>query len=179
MPSLGLNAAFSLVTNLLGVRLDPYQVFNFMIEIEGVLAGAFSECSGLGVETEVLEYREGGLNEYVHRFAGPTKYPPLVLKHGLTQIDGLWTWHQQVVQGTVTRQNGTIYLLDQQRIPVMFWDFKEAYPVKYTGPELRADSGAVAFESIELAHRGLSRPTLGSLLGGLSASISGSVDIGF
>ena len=30
MPSLGLNAAFSLVTNLLGVRLDPYQVFNFM-----------------------------------------------------------------------------------------------------------------------------------------------------
>jgi phage tail-like protein len=179
MPSLGLNAAFSLVTNLLGVRLDPYQVFNFMIEIEGVLAGAFSECSGLAVETEVLEYREGGLNEYVHRFAGPTKYPPLVLKHGLTQIDGLWTWHQQVVQGTVTRQNGTIYLLDQQRIPVMFWDFKEAYPVKYTGPELRADSGAVAFESIELAHRGLSRPTLGSLLGGLSASISGSVDIGF
>jgi len=179
MPSLGLNAAFSLVTNLLGVRLDPYQVFNFMVEIEGVLAGAFSECSGLAVETEFFDYREGGQNDYVHRLAGPTKYPPLVLKHGLTQIDGLWTWHQDIVQGNVTRQNGTIYLLDQQRIPVMWWDFKEAYPVKYTGPELRADSGAVAFESIELTHRGLSRPTISGLIAGVGAAISGSVDIGF
>ena len=68
MPSLGLNAAFSLVTNLLGVRTDPYQVCNFLVEIEGILAGGFSECSGLQVETEVFDYREGGLNEYVHRF---------------------------------------------------------------------------------------------------------------
>jgi phage tail-like protein len=179
MPSLGLNAAFSLVTNLLGVRLDPYQVFNFMVEIEGILAGGFSECSGLSVETEYLDYREGGLNEYVHRLPGPTKYPPLLLKHGLTQIDGLWTWHQEVVQGNVQRRNGTIYLLDQQRIPVMWWDFKEAYPVKYTGPDFRADSGAVAFESVELAHRGLSRPTIGSLLAGIGASFSASVDVGF
>ena len=34
MPSLGLNAAFGLVTNLLGVRADPYQVFNFLVEID-------------------------------------------------------------------------------------------------------------------------------------------------
>jgi phage tail-like protein len=179
MPSLGLNAAFSLVTNLLGVRLDPYQVFNFMVEIEGILAGGFSECSGLAVETEYLDYREGGVNEYVHRLPGPTKYPPLVLKHGLTQIDGLWTWHQEVVHGNVQRRNGTIYLLDQQRIPVMWWDFKEAYPVKYTGPDFRADSGAVAFESVELAHRGLSRPTIGDLFAGVGASFSASVDVGF
>ena len=179
MPSLGLNAAFSLVTNLLGVRLDPYQVFNFLVEIEGILAGAFSECSGLGVETEFLDYREGGQNEYVHRLPGPTKYPPLVLKHGLTQIDGLWTWHQDVIQGRVKRRNGTIYLLDQQRIPVMWWDFKEAYPVRYTGPELRADSGGVAFESVELTHHGLSRPTIGSLIAGAGAAIAGSIDVGF
>jgi phage tail-like protein len=179
MPSLGLNAAFSLVTNLLGVRLDPYQVFNFMVEIEGILAGSFSDCSGLSVETEFLDYREGGLNEYVHRFPGPTKYPPLILKHGLTQIDGLWTWHQDVIQGKVQRQNGTIYLLDRQRIPVMWWDFVEAYPVKYTGPDFRADSGAVAFESIELTHRGLSRPTIGGLIAGVGAAIAGAVDIGF
>ena len=61
MPSLGLNAAFSLVTNLLGVRLDPYQGYNFLIEIEGILAGGFSECSGLTVETEFFEFREGGV----------------------------------------------------------------------------------------------------------------------
>ncbi len=49
MPALGLSAAFSLATNLSGIRADPYQAFNFLIEIEGILAGGFSECSGLQV----------------------------------------------------------------------------------------------------------------------------------
>ena len=177
MPALGLNAAFSLATNLSGIRADPYQAFNFLIEIEGILAGGFSECSGLQVETETIEYREGGLNDYMHRFAGPTKYPPLILKHGLTQIDGLWAWHQDVAQGKIERRNGTIYLLDKQHIPVIWWDFKEAFPVKWTGPELRADSGNVAIESVELAHRGLSRPRLANLLTGIGAEMSASLKI--
>lgn len=177
MPSLGVNAAFGLVTNLLGVRADPYQAFNFLVEIEGILAGGFSECSGLQVETEFTDYREGGRNEYVHRFAGPTKYPPLILKHGLTQIDGLWAWHQEVVEQKITRHNGTIYLLDKKRIPVMWWDFKEAFPVKWTGPDLRAESGSVAIESVELSHRGLSRPRLATALAGVGAELAASFDI--
>jgi len=92
MPTLGLNAAFTLATNLLGVRADPYQGFNFLIEVEGILVGGFTECTGLQVETETFEYREGGQNDYMHRFAGPIKYPPLMLKHGVTLIDGLWAW---------------------------------------------------------------------------------------
>lgn len=172
MPSLGINTVFSLASNVAGVRADPYHAFNFLVEIEGILAGGFSECSGLQVETEFHDYREGGVNEYVHRFAGPTKYPPLILKHGLTLIDGLWGWHQDVARGTIERKNGTVYLLNKKHIPVIWWDFKEAFPCKWTGPELRADSGNVAFESIELAHRGLSRPTLATAAAGIGAELS-------
>lgn len=198
MPVPPLNAAFGVVTNLLGVRLDPYAAFNFLVEIEGILVGGFSECSGLVVETEFFDYREGGENGFVHRFVGPTKYPPLILKHGMTLIDGLWGWHQDIANLKVQRRNGTIYLLDKQRIPVMWWDFKEALPVKWTGPELRAQASAVAFESVELAHRGLSKPQLatalaglgaellgavggavGSAIGGVTAGITGKVNIGF
>jgi phage tail-like protein len=143
------------------------------VEIEGILAGGFSECTGLSIETEFFDFREGGQNGFVHRFAGPTKYPPLILKHGLTQIDGLWNWHQDVTKFNVSRKNGTIYLLDKMRIPVMYWNFKEAYPVKWTGPDFRADSASVAIESVELAHRGLSRPTLGSVLGTAGSAIAG------
>ncbi|HVE82805.1 MAG TPA: phage tail protein [Myxococcales bacterium] len=171
MPSLGLNAAFSLITNLLGVRLDPYQSFNFLVEVEGILVGGFSEVSGLGVETETFDYREGGLNEFVHRFSSGTKYQPLVLKHGITLIDGLWGWHQEIVSGTVTRRNGTIYLLNQQHIPVMWWDFTNAFPTRWTGPDLRAGSAQVAIESLELSHQGLSKPALTALIGaGLAAA---------
>jgi|SRR5262245_26569099 phage tail-like protein len=178
MPSLGLNAAFGLAANILGVRADPYRAFNFLVEIEGIIAGGFTECSGLSVETEFFDYREGGCNEYVHRFAGPTRYPPLVLKHGLSPLDGLWAWHQDVVQETITRRNGTIYLLDAKGLPALWWDFKDAFPVKWSGPDLRAESSSVAVESVELAHRGLSRPRLATALAGLGAQLAGSLDIG-
>lgn len=177
MPVLGINAALAAAGNKTGLRFDPYQVFNFFIEIEGILAGGFSECSGLQVETESYEYREGGVNEYVHHFVGPSKHPPLVLRRGLTQIDGLWLWHQEVVRGRVERKNGTIYLLDRNHLPVMWWNFKEAVPLKWTGPELRADSGNVAFLSVELAHRGLSRPVAANMATGFGADIVGSLDI--
>jgi len=162
MTTLGINAAFSAGSNLVGVRNDPYTAFNFLVEIEGLLVGGFSEVSGLQIETEVEEYREGGQNGYIHKLAGPTRYPAnLVLKHGLTDIDSLWGWHQEIVKGNIARKNGTIYLLRRQ-LPAMWWDFKGAYPVKWTGPELRADANNVAVETVELVHHGISKPALSS-----------------
>ena len=197
MAVLGRGLGLAAAERLSGIRLDPYTAFSFFIEIEGLLVGGFSECLGLQVETEVEEYAEGGLNEYSHHFRGRTKYPPLVLKHGMTLLDDLWTWHDEVVAGKVARRNGTIYLLqavslpDQTSfmrvpvdriksahvsinardvnpnarnispgmptIPAAWWNFKNAYPVKWIGPEFRADANNIAFESVELVHEGLTR----------------------
>ena len=176
MPSLGMNAAFSLATNLLGVRNDPYAAFNFLVEIEGLLVGGFSEVSGLQIETEFVDYREGGQNGYMHRLPGPMRYPQnLVLRRGLTDIDSLWVWQQEVAKGQITRRNGTIYMLSRLGIPTMWWDFTEAYPVKWIGPDFRAQTTAVAIETVELTHRGLSKPSLSDLLGGLGGAIGGAV----
>src|SRR5260370_321925 len=167
MSVLSLNAGAALLGNLLGIRNDPYMAFNYLVEIEGLIVGGFSEVTGLTVETEVLEFREGGVNDYVHKLPGPTRNPTnLVLRRGLTDIESLWSWHQSVTQGTVERKNGSIYLLDRQRIPAMWWNFSQAFPVRWQGPEFRASSNAIAVETVELAHRGISKPTASS---GLSA----------
>lgn len=137
---------------------DPFHTFNFSVEVEGLLVAGFSECTGLQVETEVQEYIEGGLNDYAHYFRGRTKYSPLILKRGLTLNDQLWRWHQEVIQGTFERKNGTIYLLDKTHNPVLWWNFKKAFPSKWTGPDLRANSSDVAIESVQLIHQGLSPP---------------------
>jgi phage tail-like protein len=148
----------------LGIRTDPYMAFGFLVEVEGLLVGGFSEVTGLQVETVVETYREGGVNEFEHKLAGATRYPSnLILRHGVTDIGTLWAWHRDVTLGVVERKNGTVYLLDRRQ-PVMGWDFLEAYPVKWTGPELRADSNTVAVEAIELVHRGLSKTSFDSLL---------------
>jgi len=169
MPVVGRNTAFTLLSNATGIRSDPYLAFNFFVEIQGILSGGFSEVSGLQAETETQEYAEGGLNNYVHHFAGRTRYPPLVLKHGLTSLDGLWSWHQKVIQGKVTRLNGTIYLLNEMRVPLIWWNFKNAFPTKWVGPDLRAGSSDIAFESVELVHEGLSRPMLAIMAAGFGA----------
>jgi phage tail-like protein len=157
MPTTGASIGVSIAAGLRDLRVDPYQSNNFIVEVEGLLVGGFTECSGLQIEVETHEYREGGQNDFVHRFAGATKHPLLVLKHGLSPIDGLWGWHQDVSAGHIRRRNGTIYLLNKQQVPVLWWHFREALPMKWSGPDLRAESSAVAFESIELAHRGLTR----------------------
>ena len=157
MPQIGLSTAVVLGKSATGLRLDPFQAFNFWVEIEGILVGGFSECTGLQMETEVETYAEGGLNEYSHQFRGRAKYAPLILKRGITLNDQLWRWHQDVLQGSFERKNGTIYLLHNTHIPVMWWNFRKAFPSKWTGPELRANSSEVAFESVELLHQGLSR----------------------
>jgi len=157
MPTNGANIGVSIAAGLSDLRVDPYQAANFVIEIEGLLAGGFSDCSGLQIEIEMHEYREGGQNEFVHRFAGATKHPLLVLKHGLSPIDGLWGWLQDVAAGNIRRRNGTIYLLNNRQAPIMTWHFREALPLRWSGPDLRASSAAVAFESVELAHRGITR----------------------
>ena len=138
------------------MRNDPYLSFNFLVEIDGLYAGGFSEVSGLRTEMEVHDYREGGQNEYIHRLAGPLRYPSnLILKRGLADLDLVWVWYQTILQGFITRHNITILLLDNARIPRRAWSFSEAYPMRWVGPDLRGNQGAVAVESLEFVHHGL------------------------
>lgn len=158
MPIPGANAAFAVGGGLLDVRLDPYMGYNFLLEINGLITGGFSNVSGLDSEIVLEEYQEGGMNGYTHKFPTRVTYPNLTLSHGLTDIDTLWTWYWETSQGNMLRLNGSVMLLDRQRFPVVWWNFKQAYPVKWTGPEFDAsNSNQLAVEKIELVHAGLSK----------------------
>ena len=138
-----------------GERRDPYLSFNFLVELKGLAVGGFTEISGLQAEVEVTDYREGGVNDYIHKLAGPARYTSnLILKHGLTDIDAMWHWHRQVTQGIIQRRSVSIILLDAAGAEKRRWNFKEAYPVKWIGPSLRAGTAEVAVETLELAHHG-------------------------
>jgi phage tail-like protein len=164
MPALGYNAAFATASSF-GVRLDPHSPFNFLIEIDGLLTGGFQHVEGLESAIETQDYEEGGVNGHVHKIPGKTRYPNLVLAHGLSDVDTLWNWYENTSKGIIQRRNATIMILDRQRIPVMWWDVKEALPVRWIGPTLDARQGnEVAVEAIELVHRGIVKPALSKAL---------------
>ena len=139
-------------------RRDPYLTFNFVVELgkDNLEVGGFTEVSGLQAEIEVQDYREGGLNVYIHKLPGPVRYPSnLVLKQGMADREILWEWCKKAMQGAIERRNVTIKLLDRNREEKRQWVFANAYPVRWAGPDLRAGSAEVAMETLELVHQGL------------------------
>jgi phage tail-like protein len=165
MPLLGALSMISAHTNLPSIRLDPYLPYNFLVEIGGIIAGGFTEVSGLESEVKLESYQEGGVNGYVHQFLNHVEYPNLILSHGLTDLDILWNWYWLTTQGRPVLLNGTIMLLDNQRLPVMWWTFKDAYPVKWVGPKFNAhEATQVGVEQLELVHRGIVKPVLSQAL---------------
>ena len=138
-----------------GSRSDPYANFRFLVEIDSLVVAGFAEVTGIQAETETEEYREGGVNDHVHKFPRLTRYPNLVFKRGLTESAELWNWYGNVVDGRVQRKNGAILLVDRTGEPAWRWEFVQAYPVKWTGPDLRGDGNATAIETLELVHNGL------------------------
>ena len=138
-------------------RKDPYLSFRFLVEIQGLIVGGFSEVSGIQAETETEDIQEGGVNDYVHKLPKITKYPNITLKRGITDCDALWKWHQDVVNGKVERKTVFIILLDCEGNEKWRWYFERAYPVKWAGSDLNADSSTVAVETLELAHEGIKK----------------------
>lgn len=127
----------------------------FYVDIGGVGKAMFTELGGLQIETEVKEYAEGGLNEFVHRLPGRTRVGNLTLKRGMAQDDRLLHWYLRVVSGRVERHNVTVQVFGVDGSRLFRWDFKDAYPVKWIGPQLSASGNALAIDTLELAHGGL------------------------
>lgn len=146
-----------------GKRADPLGAFRFQVEIEGMKAG-FSECSGLGLETEIFEYSEGGVNSYVHQFPTRVKLQPVVLRRGVVDTL-LWDWYARTRPGAVELKSGSIVLLDEDEKYWLTWRFERAYPRRVQGPELKASQAQVAVETLELVHHGLTLEQDGTLEG--------------
>lgn len=138
-------------------KTDPFMSFRFRVEIDGITFAQMSEVTGIQIETETESYEEGGVNDFVHQLPKRTKYQKIILKRGITELDQMWQWYQDVVNGKFERKSGAIILLDITGEDKCRWNFSAAYPVKWSGPDLKADSNTIAFETVELVHNGIKK----------------------
>jgi phage tail-like protein len=134
----------------------PLVKFHFQVEWGGTKIG-FSEVSGLDVETEIVEYRDGASPEYSKiKMPGMQKYSNLTLKRGTFKSDNeYFKWWNTVKLNTIERRDITISLLNEDHDPVVTWKVKAAWPTKIQSTDLKADGNEVAIESMEIVHEGL------------------------
>ncbi len=134
----------------------PVTAFHFQVEWGGTRIG-FTEVSGLTVELQTIDYREGSAPEYqVTKMPGIPQYSNITLKRGMFRSDNeFFQWLNTVKLNEIERRDLTISLLNEDHEPITVWKVKDAFPTKVEGPSLNSTGNEVAVETIELAHEGL------------------------
>lgn len=120
------------------------------------ISAGFQEVTGLESKLEIHEYKEGGRNDFTHKHVTQANFGNITLKRGVATTPDLWTWYDQVRQGSFgARRSLLIAQLDYDGSAALVWYVLRALPAKYTGPGWNAGQSSVAIESIEIAHEGL------------------------
>ncbi len=153
---------------------DPLATYRFALELGSLQVAGFQECTGLTKETKIAEYKEGGRNGSVLKFPDGGSISNIVLKRGMltgTDSNELYKWQHDVMSGEFNSGNNpnlrpfesdedistrcSIVLMDEAGEEQKRWSLFRAFPIKWSGPDLKAGSGEIAFESLELACEGL------------------------
>jgi len=146
-------------------RENPYSAFNFLVALggaqgdggEGTIIGGFSDASGLGMDVNYSEYRNGNEKfNTARKIPNTHKLDDVTLKRGLVGSTDLFEWIKTVRDGTADPRNVTVTLMDEARNDVASWRLRNAQPKKWTGPTLAGKGGGeVSMEELHLVHEGI------------------------
>jgi phage tail-like protein len=127
----------------------------FVVKVRDIdTVGMFTRCSGLELQFDVLEYAEGGNNEFVHQLPGQLRYPNLVLTRGLTNQDAVFKWFSATRSQPQLKEVAVTFQTQRQQA-IRTFTFADAFPVRWSGPAAEAGSAGAPFETLEIAHGGL------------------------
>ena len=146
----------------------PFGAYHFTVQLDGTdVSYPFRSCSGLKIETSVVDLEEGGFNGTTRKLVGRTKFPNIVLKRGFCSGNSeLYALKLQAMNDlpsseapkagwrTPHRVSGVITQLGPRGSETK-WSFSRGIVCKWEGPDLDATKNEVSIESIEIAHEGL------------------------
>src|SRR3984885_11312862 len=144
--------------------MSPAFVHYVVLEVPNItqnqyFAGIFKGLEGLEVWFDVLEYAEGGNNDFVHRLPGRMRYPNLKLSWGLVSDEYLLKWFMATHTKADTQEISLTLTAAQGALSrdVRSFTSADAYPVHWSGPTLHATAADPETwgETLEIAHSGL------------------------
>src|SRR5207249_3937395 len=144
------------------LRERPYVQFNFLIDLgtgttDGFQAG-FQECSNIGMEVTVAEYRNGNEKENsVRKITGLNKSTDVTLKRGVIGSLNLYNWLNDIRNGNQNALRGvTIQLQNEDHTAVVqTWKLMRARIIKHISGPMNAKGTDVAMEELTLSYERL------------------------
>jgi phage tail-like protein len=147
----------------MATRDDPVRNFRFVLEIDNITRGGFSEVAIAETAIDAVDYREGTDPPHVRKLSGLTKYGNITLKSGVSSNANaleLFAWHKDVSAGMILskRRSVAISVRDETgKTEMARFVISDAWPVKYDPTDLNAKGNEVFIEALELTHEGLER----------------------
>jgi len=134
---------------------DAIPSFRFVVSVNDAPYGVFTECTLPIVEWDIQKIKEGGLNTSVHQLLGRRKETTMTLKNGIG-TGKFVNWYIDTMNGKFEggknlRRKVTITLKDSLKNDVVTWHIENAFPTKWTGPQLKTSENSVAIQSLVLA----------------------------
>lgn len=114
----------------------------------------FQTVSGLSVEYDMEEYKEGGENRFVHKLPVRTKYADLALKRGMLTDSEVIKWFLNAFRDREFKPTEvSIILMNEKGEPLRTWNVVNAIPRKWVISDLNASENSVVIETMELSYR--------------------------
>jgi phage tail-like protein len=144
------------------LRERPYVQFNFLVDLgtgntDGPEAG-FQECSNIGMEVTVAEYRNGNEKENsVRKITGMNKATDVTLKRGVIGSLNLYQWLNDIRNGNQSaHRTVTIHLQNEDHTSVVqTWKLLRARIIKHVSGPMNAKGTDVAMEELTLSYERL------------------------
>ena len=143
-------------------RTDPLPAFCFKVTVsiagQSDITAFFKSCGGLSMETEVTEFRAGGVNDSTYKLVGATKWKNIVLKRGFTASTELMDWRSAWLKAGADKKRATITIEQMDtdlKTSKKAWTFVEGWPVKWELSEFDASKNEITIETLEIAHHGI------------------------
>ena len=114
----------------------------------------FQTVSGLTVEYDMEEYKEGGENRFTHKLPVRTKYSDLVLKRGMLTGSEVIDWFFRALRDREFQPTELgIILMNEKSEPLRTWNVAHAIPKKWQVSDLNASENSLVIETMELSYR--------------------------
>jgi len=149
-----------------GIRHEIHNDFRFNVIVDDIYLFTFTEFAlpSLTVETESGQWEtEGGQNTYKHKIPKRVDQGTIKLKHAMTSEMALLGWYMDIMNGIVAKRQVTVELIAPMGYAAIVWNFRDAFPIKWTGPLLKSDATGITIDEIEMVYHGF-EITTGSAL---------------
>lgn len=139
----------------------------------------FQEVSGLNVEVEMEQRKEGGENRFVHQLPVRAKYGDVTLKRGKTLGSGVLHWARQATeQFNFKPVNLMVSLLDANHLPLYNWYLINAIPKRLEVSSFNAERSELVIETLTLTYQYYQYFDPAAAALDAAAALSGSVSVG-